>query len=43
MQDRNLLWKLLLIGVIIIWGAWTVSTTTLKGGIDLGGGHSLLY
>jgi SecD/SecF fusion protein len=43
MQDRNLIWKLAFIAVIVLWGVYTVSTTQLKGGIDLVGGHSLLY
>jgi len=45
MQDRNLLWKLAFVAVIIIWGAWAITPVDkqLKGGIDLVGGHSLLY
>jgi SecD/SecF fusion protein len=45
MQDRNLLWKLALIGLAVVWGFYQIIPVEkrLKGGIDLVGGHSLLY
>ncbi|NLE28158.1 MAG: protein translocase subunit SecD [Phycisphaerae bacterium] len=45
MRDRNLLWKLALIGVLVLWGIYEITPVNkqLKGGIDLVGGHSLLY
>jgi SecD/SecF fusion protein len=45
MQDRNLLWKLALIGAFVLWGIYEITPVNkqLKGGIDLVGGHSLLY
>jgi SecD/SecF fusion protein len=45
MQDRNLYWKLALVVLIILWGVFAIypPNQTLKGGIDLVGGNSLLY
>ncbi len=45
MQDRNLYWKLALIVLVVVWGYFAIypPSETLKGGIDLVGGNSLLY
>jgi SecD/SecF fusion protein len=45
MQDRNLYWKLALIVLVVVWGIFAITppSETLKGGIDLVGGNSLLY
>lgn len=46
MGDRNLWSKLGLIVVLVglgLWQIWPLDKTKLKPGIDLGGGHSLLF
>lgn len=45
MSDKNLLTKSLLIVLLLALAAWTLypPSEKLKGGIDLVGGHSLLY
>jgi SecD/SecF fusion protein len=44
-MDKNLTWKIVLIAVLVILSAWTLypPNKTLKPGIDLGGGTSLIY
>jgi SecD/SecF fusion protein len=44
-MDKNLSWKIIFIGALIILAAWTLypPSKTLKPGIDLGGGTSLIY
>jgi len=44
-MDRNLTWKIVLIIGLVLLAAWTLypPTKTLKPGIDLGGGTSLIY
>src|SRR5512136_2375877 len=44
-MDRNLTWKIVLIIGLILLATWTLypPTKTLKPGIDLGGGTSLIY
>jgi len=44
-MDRNLIWKLLLIILLVIIAAWNVYPPhlKLKPGIDIGGGWSLIY
>jgi SecD/SecF fusion protein len=45
MQDKGLYWKLGLIVLVIFWAVYEITPwkKQLKGGIDLVGGHSLLY
>ena len=44
-MDKNLSWKTMLIVVLVGLAAWTLypPDKTLKPGIDLGGGTSLIY
>jgi SecD/SecF fusion protein len=44
-MDKNLSWKIVLIVALVILAAWTLypPSKTLKPGIDLGGGTSLIY
>ena len=44
-MDKNLSWKIILIVALVILAAWTLypPNKTLKPGIDLGGGTSLIY
>ncbi|MGD0552318.1 MAG: protein translocase subunit SecD [Sedimentisphaerales bacterium] len=44
-MDKNLTWKIVLIIALIIIAVWTLypPSKTLKPGIDLGGGTSLIY
>jgi SecD/SecF fusion protein len=44
-MDKNLSWKIILIVALVILAAWTLypPSKTLKPGIDLGGGTSLIY
>ena len=45
MQEKGLYWKLLFILLIFVWAIFEITPVEkqLKGGIDLVGGHSLLY
>ena len=45
MQIKGLYWKLALIAFLNLWGFYEIwpFDKQLKGGIDLVGGHSLLY
>ena len=43
MQDKGLYWKSGLIVLMILWAVYGITKNQLKGGIDLVGGHSLLY
>ncbi len=44
-MDKNLVWKIVLIVVLVVVAGWTLypPTKTLKPGIDLAGGTSLIY
>jgi len=44
-MDKNLTWKIVLIVALVTLAAWTLypPSKTLKPGIDLGGGTSLIY
>jgi SecD/SecF fusion protein len=44
-MDKNLSWKIALVVALVILAAWTLypPSKTLKPGIDLGGGTSLIY
>lgn len=44
-MDKNLTWKIVLIIVLVILAVWTLypPDKTLKPGMDLGGGTSLIY
>ncbi len=44
-MDKNLSWKIILVVALVILAAWTLypPSKTLKPGIDLGGGTSLIY
>ncbi|MHC4759615.1 MAG: hypothetical protein ACYTE8_13285, partial [Planctomycetota bacterium] len=44
-MDRNFLWKILLIVVLVVVAAWSLTPPNkkLKPGIDLAGGTSLIY
>ena len=44
-MDKNLSWKILLIIFLVTLAVWTLypPQKTLKPGIDLGGGTSLIY
>ena len=44
-MDKNLTWKIVLVVALVILAAWTLypPSKTLKPGIDLGGGTSLIY
>ena len=44
-MDKNLSWKIVFIVALVILAAWTLypPSKTLKPGIDLGGGTSLIY
>ena len=44
-MDKNLIWKIVLIIVLVVVAAWTLypASKTLKPGIDLAGGTSLIY
>jgi SecD/SecF fusion protein len=44
-MDKNLTWKIVLIAALVALAVWTLypPTKTLKPGIDLGGGTSLIY
>ena len=44
-MNKNLTWKIVLIVGLVILAAWTLypPSKTLKPGIDLGGGTSLIY
>lgn len=44
-MNRNLIWKLLLIIVLVVVAAWNVypPQEKLPKGIDIGGGTSLIY
>jgi len=44
-MNKNLTWKIVLIIVLIVLAAWTLypPNKTLKPGIDLAGGTSLIY
>ena len=44
-MDRNLSWKIVLIFALVVLAVWVLypPTGTLKPGIDLGGGTSLIY
>jgi SecD/SecF fusion protein len=44
-MDRNLSWKFILIAGLVVLACWTLypPNQTLKQGIDLGGGTSLIY
>jgi len=44
-MDKNLSWKIVLVVAFVILAAWTLypPNKTLKPGIDLGGGTSLIY
>jgi SecD/SecF fusion protein len=44
-MDKNLTWKIVLVVALVLLAAWTLypPTKTLKPGIDLGGGTSLIY
>ncbi len=44
-MNKNLTWKIVLIIVLVVVAAWTLypPSKTLKPGIDLAGGTSLIY
>ncbi|TSA45131.1 protein translocase subunit SecD [bacterium] len=44
-MEKNLTWKFVLIGVLVVVSVWTLypASQTLKPGIDLAGGTSLIY
>jgi len=44
-MDKNLTWRIVLIIVLVVVAAWTLypASKTLKPGIDLAGGTSLIY